>query len=261
MILQTKISRKASEPFRDACLDFQKTQAWFMMSLVAAAFIWTKIGTISYTDYVLLLVLSLSGSVLLAFTMIFVIYYEKASWYILFLSTIAYTMCSIFFWLGYNGSIAKVLLTLDPEWAIDLCQNQLFDLSHIRGISKFVANVSDSASALFWLSWAFSLIVMLIAIFLKTQHLIAKSKVAKSVAKRASRTLSFQTMKHKRNRIWWVRKIMLTVTAVTAIPVFIFQVWLLYEFKGVVDAKKNSWGFGQVLAAVVWVPGIVECKY
>src|SRR4051812_34809222 len=85
-----------SEPYVNALTNFHKTQVFFTGSLVVAAFIKSKSGSISLIDQFLLLVVSLQGVALVSFTMLPIYMVSKRSWFVYVLSVVVYILCLVF---------------------------------------------------------------------------------------------------------------------------------------------------------------------
>src|SRR5437588_62821 len=90
----------ASAAFNDACLNFHKTQCWFVATIVTAAFIQRATDNVSVVDTSLLLSVSLSGMTLVSFTLMALYYLDRGmngqgsrgSWYVYTLSFVAFAL-------------------------------------------------------------------------------------------------------------------------------------------------------------------------
>jgi len=159
--------------------------------------------------------------------MLCVIYFGQKSKYTFSLTMIAYTLCTLFFFVALSRrTISRV--EIDPAWA--MCWQDVGALIHSKAVREFVINAAKIPTSVFVISYAFCTIVMTvlaigqgstewIPMFLVDTWNRAKRKFAITLA---------------------------VILALTYILVLSLQIYLLTLFFGLIDG--HAFGFGQVVA-------------
>jgi len=226
-------ARRANKPIRtsgsfvDACVSFHRTQCWFISTLVIAAFIALDTGAVSIVDLYLLLTISLNGVALLSFTMLCVMYFGQKSKYTFSLTMIAYTLCTLFFFVALSRrTISRV--EIDPAWG--MCWQDVGALIHSKAVRDFVISAARIPTSLFVLSYAFCTVVMaVLAVGQGSTEWIPM--VVVNTWNRAKRKFAIT---------------LAVLLASTYVLVLSLQVYLLTLFFGLIDG--HAFGFGQVVA-------------
>lgn len=226
-------ARRANKPIRtngsfvDACVSFHRTQCWFISTLVIAAFIALDTGAVSIVDLYLLLTISLNGVALLSFTMLCVMYFGQKSKYTFSLTMIAYTLCTLFFFVALSRrKISRI--EIDPAWS--MCWQDVGALIHSKAVRDFVITAAKIPTSIFVFSYAFCTVVMSVL----------------AVGQGPTEWIPMVMID-----IWnrGKRKFAITVAVLLAlsyIMVLSLQVYLLSLFFGLIDG--HAFGFGQVVA-------------
>lgn len=253
-LVANSLRTKASDTFRDTIVDVQKTLVFFFSSIISAAFITASLrkGGSSYTDVLLLLILTLTGMYSISFVMLCIMLYRKGSWYILTLTSAAWILCFVFALAIFSGHIVP---HADLNMGLNSCDHELYtnaDMAKVEfAIRTGRALKSKEYKIPSILSSLWSVIIMVICICWQSKMSWSRTKVGYTLKK---------VLSPKRMQVLEISGIALLVLTFLAIFAYIMNL-LISRFSRIVTFDKSSWSFGQVVAVGIWLPVIVDCMF
>jgi len=228
--------------FRLACSQFQVAQGWFLLTLIIAATIEINGNLGSLIDYILLTALSNIGAILLSFTMVFCVYYETGSWFVMAITITAYVACSIFYRLAQGG--IGPIRHLQPLPALNLCRSELSVFNDDLILQTTLETlVGRHTRKLFAGAWAISLVIMSSTLLKQLWPWIKETRLHKRLSIQSAKRINMESF-------WWVKRIVLSLIGAAGLAIVGYQFYLLVGFYRAVDrqrgVKNGGWRYGQV---------------
>lgn len=273
-----KFRSKAKESLITGLVEFHKAQCFFSIALQVASLV----SGVFHTDLLnafTLLPLSTNSILPIVFTLLFIVRYGRSSTYLLALTTVAWTLATISFWGLYKSNPgATVEQDGGTEIMAETFIHLLSDIFACGGYSAlaYCPNADYQINILpVWLAyrstpfiWTWSTLVLL---YLLGHHILHTDTVQKRtvVPRLQKRVTLWATSALSGSKIFgnrWSLRLpksysIFWLSTLVFLACLGYQLYLLVMIVVLQVIDFSNWGFGQIIAILVWLPPVVEYVY